>query len=539
MEEYHLRQYRNDMFYLDIIENMKIPLSLTMQSVKRIDSSSNRTTDFNYHSKWLVLLHSGNIDTSVYSLDNLHNVAFINAVCNSEVQKSIGEMTIMTLVHHGTTTSLQRVPYNKYLNNNALFPALKYGYNKRKLVVSVTPASAFILKTTKNNMTKYTGFCIYLLEALANTLNFTYELVEPEHGTWGVLINGSWNGLVGQMKRREADLALADLTININRSKVMDFLLPPIYYDYVDIIYKEDNNIPSTWMTLLRPFSATVFILIAVSTVGVFVLYSAAMVVIRNKYTCRKEPRTVTDVVWFTISSLFKQGYNINPSTHGIRILVSAWLLFTVIIVAEYTANLAAAFTVRPGVKPFASLRQLLDSPEYKIGIFPGSITTMLLKNSDNPEYREMWAKIVEDSKTDPDVFSESSTNQMKKIKRGNYAFIRNDGAIRTYMKENCGLQRLGITLDWQPACLGVPEHSTMKYDFVQTMRWLETSGIYEYWWFLHQSNLKTPICLSRQRSVSSSITLDDIKTGFAFLGAGIGAAFVSLVVEIFKNRYH
>ena len=68
------------------------------------------------------------------------------------------------------------------------------------------------------------------------------------------------------------------------------------------------------------------------------------------------------------------------PSTYGARVLVSAWLLFVVIIVAVYTANLTAAFTVRPGVRPFHSLRELLDNHKYKIGIFPGGITSMILR---------------------------------------------------------------------------------------------------------------------------------------------------------------
>ncbi|XP_041351058.1 glutamate receptor ionotropic, kainate 4-like [Gigantopelta aegis] len=451
--------------------------------VNRIDSFSNRTTDFNYHSKWLVLLNSGNVDKFAYNLHSLQHVTFIQNVCGVQM-------------------------------------------------------SSFIYSKTVDNATEYSGFSIDLLKALARRLNFTYEFVEPTHGTWGVLDNGSWNGLVGMMERREADLALADLSININRSKVMDYLLPPIYYDKIDIVYKEENSIPSTWMTFLRPFSPIVFMSIAVSTVGFFVLYSAAMVVIRNKYTCRKEPRTVTDVVWFTISSLFKQGTTIiSPSTHGIRILVSAWLLFSLVVITEYTGHLTAAFTVLPEPKLFKSLRQILDHPQYKIGMVKGAITSMLLENSNNPEYREVWSYIVENRKRYPEIFSESEETHLKKVKGGNYALIDYDSTLRMFMIENCGLQRLGISLEWQPVSLGVPLNSTLKVDLERVMRRLEASGIFNYWWYVHMSQLKHITCPSRQRSVSSSITLDDIKSGFVLLGAGIGAAVLSLAAEVLKKK--
>ncbi|XP_041351061.1 glutamate receptor ionotropic, kainate 4-like [Gigantopelta aegis] len=346
--------------------------------VNRFDSLSNRTTDFNYHSKWLVLLKSENVDKSVNELDSLHNVVFVKAGCNFKTYNSYTE--IMTLVHHSNSTVLQNVIYTHNVNNSILFPALKYGYNGRKLIVATLSASSLVHWKTVNNVTEYSGFCVYLLNSLAENLNFTYEFVEPTRGSWGVLVNGSWNGLVGMMERREADLALADLTINIDRSKVMHYLLPPIYYDYIDIIFKEENNMPSTWMTLLRPFCPIVFMWIAVCAASFFILYAAAVILFRKKCTHKNEPRTASDVFWFTISSLLKQGSRIDPTTHGARVLVSAWLLFVVIIVAEYTANLTAAFTVRPGLKPFESLRQLLDNPRYKIGIFPGGITSMILK---------------------------------------------------------------------------------------------------------------------------------------------------------------
>ncbi|XP_041353843.1 uncharacterized protein LOC121371776 [Gigantopelta aegis] len=104
-------------------------------------------------------------------------------------------------------------------------------------------------------------------------------------------------------------------------------------------------------------------------------------------------------------------------------------------------------------------------------------------------------------------------------------------------MTENCGLQRLGISLEWQPVSLGVPLNSTLKVDLERVMRRLEASGIFNYWWYVHMSQLKHTTCPSRQRSVSSSITLDDIKSGFVLLGAGIGVAVLSLAAEVLKKK--
>ena len=89
----------------------------------------------------------------------------------------------------------------------------------------------------------------------------------------------------------------------------------------------------------------------------------------------------------------------INPSTHGIRILMSAWLLFGLVVVAEYTGHLTAAFAVLPEPRLFKNLRQILDHPQYQIGIVKGAITSMLLQVCEKVFIRRAlcWAQLKAD----------------------------------------------------------------------------------------------------------------------------------------------
>jgi ionotropic glutamate receptor len=45
------------------------------------------------------------------------------------------------------------------------------------------------------------GYCIELIEKLANMMEFDYDLVIPEDGDFGVRVNGIWNGLVGDLAK--------------------------------------------------------------------------------------------------------------------------------------------------------------------------------------------------------------------------------------------------------------------------------------------------------------------------------------------------
>ena len=55
----------------------------------------------------------------------------------------------------------------------------------------------------------YSGIMASILEYLQHTLNFTTLLVRPPDGTWGAVdANGNWGGMIGLVKRNEADFAL-------------------------------------------------------------------------------------------------------------------------------------------------------------------------------------------------------------------------------------------------------------------------------------------------------------------------------------------
>ena len=55
----------------------------------------------------------------------------------------------------------------------------------------------------------YTGIMANILYHLQEALNFTTVLVRPPDGVWGAVdANGSWGGMIGLVKRNEADFGL-------------------------------------------------------------------------------------------------------------------------------------------------------------------------------------------------------------------------------------------------------------------------------------------------------------------------------------------
>ncbi|KAK4312415.1 hypothetical protein Pmani_016169 [Petrolisthes manimaculis] len=98
-----------------------------------------------------------------------------------------------------------------------------------------------------------------LLTLLAKALNFRYTLVRPPDGAWGIPTEGGdWNGMIGMVKRNEADLALGPFGLTYSRSRVVDFS-SPILIDYYRILVRRPR--PETDpIGFLRPFTWEVWV---------------------------------------------------------------------------------------------------------------------------------------------------------------------------------------------------------------------------------------------------------------------------------------
>ena len=55
-------------------------------------------------------------------------------------------------------------------------------------------------------------------------MNFTYTVTRAY--TWGSLVNGTWNGMVGDIILGKYDVIVASLTMSKERSEVVKFLPP-------------------------------------------------------------------------------------------------------------------------------------------------------------------------------------------------------------------------------------------------------------------------------------------------------------------------
>ncbi|KAJ3607962.1 hypothetical protein NHX12_025013 [Muraenolepis orangiensis] len=85
-----------------------------------------------------------------------------------------------------------------------------------------------------------------ILDTLAKILGFKYEIYQVADSKYGSqLLNGSWNGMIGELINKRADLAVSVVTITPERENVVDFSKRYLDYSVAILIRKpgEDLNI--------------------------------------------------------------------------------------------------------------------------------------------------------------------------------------------------------------------------------------------------------------------------------------------------------
>lgn len=225
---------------------------------------------------------------------------------------------------------------------------------------------------------EWTGYCIDLMNDISSILNFTYEIRPVSDGNFGSMDNeGNWNGMIKELKEKHADIALGALSVMAERENVVDFTVP--YYDLVGIsILMQRASTPTSLFKFLTVLENDVWLCI----LGSYFFTSLLMWLFdrwspysyqnnREKYRDDDDKRefTLKECLWFCMTSLTPQGGGEAPKNLSGRLVAATWWLFGFIIIASYTANLAAFLTVSRLDTPVESLDDL--SKQYKIQYAP------------------------------------------------------------------------------------------------------------------------------------------------------------------------
>lgn len=128
------------------------------------------------------------------------------------------------------------------------------------------------------------------------------------------------------------------------------------------------------------------------------------------------------------------------------RTIASIWYFFTLIMIASYTANLAAFLTVEKIVYPIENAEGLAAQEKIQYGCLGSGSTASFFAESNITTYKKMWGFMSKN----PNVFMKSNEEGRKMVEKadGMYAYLMESASIEYIIERDCNLTQIGGLLD-------------------------------------------------------------------------------------------
>uniref|UniRef100_A0A1A8HKQ0 Glutamate receptor n=1 Tax=Nothobranchius korthausae TaxID=1143690 RepID=A0A1A8HKQ0_9TELE len=401
---------------------------------------------------------------------------------------------------------------------------------RKHIKLNSTSGGAYIKQCCK-------GFCIDILKKIARNVKFTYDLYLVTNGKHGKKINNVWNGMVGEVVYKKAIMAVGSLTINEERSEVIDFSVPFVETGISVMVSRSNGTVsPSAF---LEPFSASVWVmmfvmLLLVTAIAVFLFEFVSPLGFNRNLAQGKDPHgpsfTIGKAIWLLWGLVFNNSVPVqNPRGTTSKFIVSVWAFFAVIFLASYTANLAAFMIQEEFVDQVTGLSDkkfqspYSYSPPFRFGTVPnGSTERNIRKNY--PDMHQYMTKYHQTGVTDALI----------SLKTGKLDAFIYDAAVLNYMAgrdDGCKLVTIGSGYIFATTGYGIALQKGSYWKRLVDLAILSIIGDGE------MEELEalwlTGICHNEKNEVmSSQLDVDNMAGVFYMLGAAMVLSLITFICE-------
>ncbi|XP_071944890.1 glutamate receptor 2-like [Antedon mediterranea] len=391
-----------------------------------------------------------------------------------------------------------------------------------------------------NSSDRFYGYCIDLLNELKKNMKFEYVIEVVPDGSYGNIdpFTNEWNGMVKQLLEGNADVAVAPFTISYEREQVIDFTKP--YLDLGLTILMSKSKKESGLFAFLDPFSMDLWLAVILTVVLVGFLVAGCSYFSPNGYCGEyiqspekrkdefvdRNSMNLYNAMWWSFAAGVQQGAENNPKSLAGRVVATFWWLGVTIIIATYTANLAAFLTVSKASEGINSIDDLSRQTAVKYGTVEDSQPQAYFENAKvDPFQRASRYMNSQQSHVT------SAAEGIKAVRDGNYAFIF-DSAVLDYEAnvEPCDVRTVGRLFGKIGYGLGLARNSLYTEPFSLEILKLRQSDFMDGL----QKRYFSGGCDggAASNATPSKIGISQMLGVFYFLFVGIGIAIVLLVID-------
>ncbi|XP_051493024.1 probable glutamate receptor isoform X1 [Apus apus] len=380
------------------------------------------------------------------------------------------------------------------------------------------------------------GYCIDLLKALSGMLHFSYRVKVVGDGKYGaVSASGNWTGMIGEILRKEADIAVAPLTVTSEREEVVSFTTPFLQTGIGILLRKDTISQELSFFHFLAPFSKEIW----TGLLFAYVLTCFCLFLVARLSPCEwNEPKneenhfTFLNSLWFGAGALALQGVTPQPKALSVRVIAAIWWLFTIALLAAYIANFTALLSSGTEQLPIQTFEDLVKQRKIEFGTLEGSSTFYYFKNSKNPIHQMIYEYM--DKRRDH-VLVKTYQEAVQRVMESDYAFIGESISQDLAAARHCNLIRAPEVIGARGFGIAATQASPWIKQLSVAILKLRESGDLDYlrnkWW---ESS-----CLHRSRDRWSPLQPQALGGLFLTLAIGLALGVIAALVELSSKSRH
>ena len=524
-----------------------------LEQIKLQDSLHNQQGYFTFLHKWIFVIScQTNLLDIEKGLGNINHITIVSCIDSntpklkfldiySAMWTPVGRKLEMTgQIHYG---NISRTVYK------TLFPNVPHHFNGQHLTIATQLWSGDMDRQMEGNITKFSGAYFSLIEACSLHLNFSYDIIIPNDGTWGAILRGKWYGIPALLLNKSADISIAPLTYLYERAQVMDFADVPIQYSSDVVLHRKLTPIKNTLSLYAKPFKSEVWIgILAVMIIHTFIVLLVSQIINHGQNTrgdgmsrecattnCRSYTATLQSI----LSSFLNQGIKVEMKYSSQAILWASWWLFSWIMVSIWAGVLISFLTVK--VYPWfpSTLEELAYDSTHKIGVTGATSSSSVLRSSKKPELAQIWQKIKKGYKEDRTILSTKLDVHVNNILSKGYLFIAEADTINILNTEKCKIDSNdAIVINTVYFSIGMQKNSAYKPLFSHFSMLIMEFGLMDVWLKSSRENLNHTVCTDPEENVSQRLELHHFIGWFIVLGVLLAIASVTLLLEHLWLRF-
>ncbi|XP_076349541.1 glutamate receptor ionotropic, delta-1-like isoform X2 [Tachypleus tridentatus] len=260
-----------------------------------------------------------------------------------------------------------------------------------------------------------------LLDILSTSLSFEYKVFIPPDRKWGRnMPNGSWNGMIGMLERKEVDVALGPFSITFGRNKVVSFSYPLMIDSYA-ILTNHFSDDKLALFSFFLSFDWQVWATLVLTLV--LVMLTDAVL---NVYDGHHKSFTVhlRNSLWNFVRAMLLQGTSPSPVRLWSKFLHSSWWLAVLVLITAFGGQLSALLLLKKSTVLINSLEDLVEARDITPLIGQGSSFHELIQSSSEGSLHEKLLRRVQNENGFVLVSDTTSDFVLDLIEKGKHALL-------------------------------------------------------------------------------------------------------------------